>query len=79
MASAPVRAESRSAVPLRLTVHRSPYSGVPPPLTVHRYTLNYEVAREFIASDGGDFVIVPTTFEPNKLGAYTLKVCPLPP
>ena len=43
------------------------------------YTLNYEVAREFIASDGGDFVIVPTTFEPNKLGAYTLKVCPLPP
>ena len=39
-----------------------------------QYTLNYEVAREFIAAEGGAFVIVPTTFEPGKLGPYTLKV-----
>ena len=32
------------------------------------------MAREFIAQEGGAHVIVPTTFEPNKFGEYTLKV-----
>ena len=39
-----------------------------------QYTLNFEVSREFISDEGGAFVIVPTTFEPNQQGEYELHV-----
>eukprot|EP00326_Haptolina_ericina_P017859 CAMPEP_0181188124 /NCGR_PEP_ID=MMETSP1096-20121128/10941_1 /TAXON_ID=156174 ORGANISM="Chrysochromulina ericina, Strain CCMP281" /NCGR_SAMPLE_ID=MMETSP1096 /ASSEMBLY_ACC=CAM_ASM_000453 /LENGTH=654 /DNA_ID=CAMNT_0023277149 /DNA_START=449 /DNA_END=2414 /DNA_ORIENTATION=+ len=38
------------------------------------YTNSFEVGREFISEGGGDYVIVPTTFEPSKVGEYHLVV-----
>ena len=39
-----------------------------------QYTLHFETSREFISDEGGAFVVVPTTFEPNQLGEYELHV-----
>ncbi|KAL1529927.1 hypothetical protein AB1Y20_000855 [Prymnesium parvum] len=38
------------------------------------YTNNMEVSREFISDSGGEFVVVPSTFEPGKLAEFSLVV-----